>query len=43
MNEEIKSLEINGTKGEILFLQLCMVKLNPNGKCCIVIPEGVLI
>jgi len=42
MNEKIKSLGINGTKGEILFLQLCMCKLNENGKCAIVVPEGVL-
>ena len=42
MCKQIKSLEINGTKGEILFLQLCMVKLNDNGKCAIVVPEGVL-
>jgi len=41
-NQSIKSLEINGTKGEILFLQLCMVKLNENGKCAVIIPEGVL-
>jgi len=42
MNEKIKALGINGTKGEILFLQLCMCKLNEDGKCCIVVPEGVL-
>ena len=42
MNKKIKSLGINGTKGEILFLQLCMCKLNNNGKCAIVVPEGVL-
>jgi type I restriction enzyme M protein len=42
MNDQIKSLGINGTKGEILFLQLCMCKLNENGKCAIVVPEGVL-
>lgn len=42
MNDKIKALGINGTKGEILFLQLCMCKLNKNGKCCIVVPEGVL-
>ena len=42
MNDQIKALCINGTKGEILFLQLCMCKLNENGKCCIVVPEGVL-
>ena len=42
MCQKVKDLGINGTKGEILFLQLCMAKLNDNGKCCIVIPEGVL-
>ena len=42
MSQQIKDLGINGTKGEILFLQLCMAKLNDNGKCCIVVPEGVL-
>jgi len=42
MNEKIKALGINGTKGEILFLQLCMCKLNEDGKCAIVVPEGVL-
>lgn len=42
MNDQIKALGINGTKGEILFLQLCMAKLNDNGKCAIVVPEGVL-
>ena len=42
MNQQIKNLGINGTKGEILFLQLCMAKLNDGGKCCIVVPEGVL-
>jgi len=42
MNKDIKALEINGTKGEILFLQLCMTRLNENGKCAVVVPEGVL-
>tara|TARA_A200000113_G_C8858477_1_gene352513 strand:- start:51 stop:2327 length:2277 start_codon:yes stop_codon:yes gene_type:complete len=42
MCEKVKNLGINGTKGEILFLQLCMAKLNDNGKCVIVVPEGVL-
>lgn len=42
MNSRIKSLGINGTKGEILFLQLCMCKLKDNGKCAIVVPEGVM-
>lgn len=42
MCKKVKDLGINGTKGEILFLQLCMAKLNDNGKCAIVVPEGVL-
>jgi type I restriction enzyme M protein len=42
MCQKVKDLGINGTKGEILFLQLCMAKLNDNGKCAIVVPEGVL-
>ena len=42
MCQKIKDLGIKGTKGEILFLQLCMAKLKKNGKCAIVIPEGVL-
>jgi type I restriction enzyme M protein len=42
MCEKVKDLDIHGTKGEILFLQLCMAKLNNNGKCAIVVPEGVL-
>tara|TARA_Y100000389_G_C17458660_1_gene519997 strand:- start:1328 stop:3496 length:2169 start_codon:yes stop_codon:yes gene_type:complete len=42
MCEKVKNLGINGTKGEILFLQLCMAKLKDNGKCAIVVPEGVL-
>ena len=42
MNEKLKSLKINGTKGEILFLQNCMVNLAKEGRCCIVVPDGVL-
>lgn len=42
MNCDIKSLNINGTKGELLFLQLCMSRLKDEGKCIIVVPEGVL-
>ena len=42
MNTDIKALEINGTKGEILFLQLCMTRLNENGKCAIIVPDAVL-
>ena len=42
MNNKIKELRINGTKGEILFLQNCMVNLADGGRCCIVVPDGVL-
>ena len=42
MNSKIKDLHINGTKGEILFLQHAMANLKEDGRCCIVIPEGVL-
>lgn len=42
MNNKIKSLGINSTKGEVLFLQHCMVNLAKGGRCCIVIPEGLL-
>jgi len=42
MNPKIKELQINGTKGEILFLQNCMTHLAPGGRCAIVVPEGVL-
>jgi type I restriction-modification system DNA methylase subunit len=30
-------------KGELLFLQLCMYKLNSGGKCAIVLPDGQLL
>lgn len=42
MNEKIKSLNIRATKTELLFLQICMVNLKPGGRCCIIVPEGVL-
>ena len=42
MNTKIKALKINGTRGEILFLQLAMTHLKENGRCCLVVPEGVL-
>jgi len=42
MNDGITGLKINGTKGEILFLQLAMSHLKENGRCCLVVPEGVL-
>ena len=37
MNSKIKSIGINSTKGELLFLQHCMVNLAKNGRCCIII------
>ena len=42
MNDKIKALGINGTKGEILFLQNCMANLALGGRCVIVVPDGVL-
>tara|TARA_Y100000389_G_scaffold47724_1_gene42891 strand:+ start:189 stop:2621 length:2433 start_codon:yes stop_codon:yes gene_type:complete len=42
MNLKIKALGINGTKGEILFLQNCMANLAKEGRCVIVVPDGVL-
>ena len=42
MNSKIKALGINGTKGEILFLQNCMANLAKEGRCVIVVPDGVL-
>jgi len=42
MNSKIKALGINGTKGEILFLQNCMANLALDGRCVIVVPDGVL-
>lgn len=42
MNSKIKALKINGTKGEILFLQNCMANLAKEGRCVIVVPDGVL-
>jgi len=40
--ERIKELKINGTKAEPLFLQLMMISLKENGRCAVVIPDGVL-
>ena len=42
MNNKIKSLGINSTKGEVLFLQHCMINLATGGRCCIIVPEGLL-
>lgn len=38
----IKDLKIRGTKAEPLFLQLFMEALNENGRCAVVVPDGVL-
>lgn len=40
--EDIKELNIKGNKGECLFLQLCMQKLNEAGRCAIIVPDGLL-
>lgn len=40
--ERIKELKINGTKAEPLFLQLMMISLKENGRCAVVVPDGVL-
>jgi type I restriction-modification system DNA methylase subunit len=39
---KVKNLKIRGTKGEPLFLQLMMESLNVNGRCAVIIPEGIL-
>jgi type I restriction enzyme S subunit len=38
----IKELKIRGTKAEPLFLQLFMEALDDNGRCAVIIPDGVL-
>lgn len=40
--ERIKKLNIKGKKGEVLFLQLFMKSLNKNGRCAVVVPDGLL-
>jgi len=40
--DRIKKLDIKGTKTEPLFLQLFMQALNKNGRCAVVVPDGVL-
>ena len=40
--DRIKDLKIRGTSAEPLFLQLFMEALNKNGRCAVVIPDGVL-
>jgi type I restriction enzyme M protein len=40
--KRIKDLKIEGTKAEPLFLQLMMQSLNINGRCAVIVPDGVL-
>ena len=40
--KRILDLDIPGTRAEPLFLQLFMQALNPGGRCCVVIPDGIL-
>jgi restriction endonuclease S subunit len=41
--ERVKDLKIRGTKSEPLFLQLMMVSLNRDGRCAVVVPDGMLV
>jgi type I restriction-modification system DNA methylase subunit len=40
--DRIKELKMRGTKAEPLFLQLFMQSLKENGKCAVIVPDGVL-
>ena len=40
--QKITDLKIEGTKGEPLFLQLMCQSLNVNGRCAVIVPDGVL-
>ena len=40
--KRIKDLKIEGTKAEPLFLQLMMQSLNLDGRCAVIVPDGVL-
>ena len=40
--KRIKNLKIEGTKAEPLFLQLMMQSLNIDGRCAVIVPDGVL-
>lgn len=40
--DRIRELKIKGTKAEPLFLQLFMTALNKNGRCAVIVPDGVL-
>jgi len=41
--DRIKNCKIRGTKAELLFLQLFMELLDDNGRCAVVVPDGVLV
>jgi type I restriction-modification system DNA methylase subunit/restriction endonuclease S subunit len=43
VHQSIKNLHIDGTKSEPLFLQLMMVSLNKEGRCAVVVPDGMLV
>jgi type I restriction-modification system DNA methylase subunit len=40
--DRIKNLKIRGTKAEPLFLQLFMEALDTDGRCAVIVPDGVL-
>ena len=40
--KRIRNFKIKGTKAEPLFMQLFMRTLNKNGRCAVIIPDGVL-
>lgn len=40
--KRIKNLKIDGTKAEPLFLQLIAQSLNKNGRCAVIVPDGIL-
>lgn len=41
-NTNVKSLKISGTKSEPLFLQMMMLSLKENGRCAVVVPNGMI-
>lgn len=41
--KRIKELKIDGTKAEPLILQLMMKSLNTNGRCCVIVPDNLLL
>jgi type I restriction enzyme S subunit len=40
--DRIKNMKIRGTKAEPLFLQLFMEALDDDGRCAVIVPDGVL-